>query len=344
MSTPLVSIVIPTFNRAQYLPRAIDSVVRQTFTDWEIILIDDGSTDHTREWAARKAREFGDRFVFLRQDNQGCSAARNRGIDAARGRFVAFLDSDDEFLPTKLERQLRLFELRPELGFVFSDYRFEDLDGTRYECAMRAKWPRTLTIPRESVEQGLFVFYENLFDALLEGYFIATIVGLIRRDVLGSTIRFPVLHAYAEEWLFYLRVVAACSVGFVDEPLCVHHATLGSLTRTDKRANHRRWFELLKSIHRAFPNIQRSSRKSFRAKLAHCCRQNGFDAVRTGSSARACGFFLQALHYEPTWKDVKALAGCAIDLLRPSRIEPNSLQRHSLQSGFGAKTIPGRSL
>ena len=102
MSEPTVSVIVPTYNRQPLLPRAIDSVVAQTFGDWEIVLVDDGSTDSTREMADRYSHQLGDRFVYIPQPNRGASAARNRGIDVCRGRFVAFLDSDDEFLPTKL--------------------------------------------------------------------------------------------------------------------------------------------------------------------------------------------------------------------------------------------------
>ena len=120
MSTPAVSVIIPTYNRAALLPRAIRSVVNQTFTDWEIIVVDDGSTDDTDSVVgpafqpvndrleSRSHSEFGEqlgsKLVVIRQANAGSSAARNRAIDVARGRFIAFLDSDDEYLPDKRER------------------------------------------------------------------------------------------------------------------------------------------------------------------------------------------------------------------------------------------------
>ncbi len=115
MSTfaPAVSVIIPTYNRAELLPRALDSVVGQTFTDWGIVLVDDGSTDETSRVVRDYADRLGDRLVYIHQENKGSSQARNTGIDACRGRFVAFLDSDDECSPTRLGRQLELFDLRP---------------------------------------------------------------------------------------------------------------------------------------------------------------------------------------------------------------------------------------
>lgn len=103
-ASPSVSVVIPTYNRAQLLSRAINSVLTQTFSDYEIIVVDDGSTDHTRE-IIEQFRGAPIRFLHLER-NCGGSRARNLGIQAARGEWVAFLDSDDEWLPRKLELQV----------------------------------------------------------------------------------------------------------------------------------------------------------------------------------------------------------------------------------------------
>lgn len=101
---PLVSVVIPTYNRAHSIERAVRSVLAQTYTAWELIIVDDGSTDGTTEVLSR----FGDTIRVIHQLNAGPSAARNAGIRAAKGELVAFLDSDDEWLSEKLEHQVQL--------------------------------------------------------------------------------------------------------------------------------------------------------------------------------------------------------------------------------------------
>lgn len=105
MSSPSVSVVIPAYNRAHTLNRAIDSVLNQTFEDFELIVVDDGSTDETQ----RVLREYGDRIKRVRQDRSGVSAARNRGLAECRARFIALLDSDDAWLPDKLAVQVEFF-------------------------------------------------------------------------------------------------------------------------------------------------------------------------------------------------------------------------------------------
>lgn len=299
MSSPAVSVIVPTYNRQALLPRALDSVVAQTFDNWEIVLVDDGSTDGTEDVAARYQQRLKERFIYIRQLNLGSSRARNRGIDACNGRFVAFLDSDDEFLPTKLERQLELFDLRPDLGLVYSDYAFVDLDGVRHESAFDTTHPTARTVPYESVGPCLCVCKGDLFDVLIRAYFISTIVGMVRREVLGTSVRFPVDQIFGEEWLFYLTVAKSCRAGFVDEPLSVYHYQRGSLSRTDKRRNARCYHNLLRAIHNTFDDLSHEQRRAVRRNLGRLGRQLGCSAYRAGHYADALAHFAESFRYEP---------------------------------------------
>src|SRR5712672_3063531 len=114
---PKVSIIIPAYNQARFLGVAIESALRQTFSDLEVIVIDDGSTDQTRQVAAG----FGDRIRYIHQDNTGLPGARNRGIRESSGEYLCFLDSDDFYHPDKLQRQVELLDADPEIGFVYCD-------------------------------------------------------------------------------------------------------------------------------------------------------------------------------------------------------------------------------
>ena len=300
MTTPTVSVIVPAFNNERLLPRALDSVIEQTFTDWEIVLVDDGSVDGTPDVAARYAGRLKDRFNLIRQPNRGSSDARNRGIEASRGRFVAFLDSDDEFLPTKIDRQLKLFKLRPELGFVYSDYAFVDLNGVRHESAFDATHSTARDVPCETVEPGLHICHGNLFDYLIRAYFISTIVGLVRREVLGATIRFPTDQIFGEEWLFYLKVARACEAGFVDEPLSVYHYRQGSLARADKARNAACYRKLLKAMEVSLGHLSRGHRRVVRSNVARVERQLGYTAYRSGCYEEAVAYLGEAFRYEPS--------------------------------------------
>lgn len=116
---PLISVIIPTYNRAELLPRAIDSILAQTFTDFELIVIDDGSTDNTAQILKNYARQ-DKRIKVITQKNCGVSCARNNGLKSARGTYVSMLDSDDYALKDMLERQVSYMRKHPELAAVTS--------------------------------------------------------------------------------------------------------------------------------------------------------------------------------------------------------------------------------
>jgi glycosyltransferase involved in cell wall biosynthesis len=119
---PLVSVIVPFFNAQEFLEEALESVFAQTFDDWELLLIDDGSSDGSSAIAERYAREHGERVRLLRHSggvNRGMSASRNLGIDHARGAHIAFLDADDIWLPQKLERQVALSRQHPSAAMIY---------------------------------------------------------------------------------------------------------------------------------------------------------------------------------------------------------------------------------
>lgn len=121
-NSPLVSCVIIFLNTQEYLEEAIESILTQTYTDWELFLVDDGSTDGSTKIAQRYAQKHPDRIFYLEHEghqNRGMSASRNLGIKRARGEFIAFLDADDVWLPGKLEEQLSVFKAYPEAGMVY---------------------------------------------------------------------------------------------------------------------------------------------------------------------------------------------------------------------------------
>jgi glycosyltransferase involved in cell wall biosynthesis len=134
-SEGLVSVVIPTYNRARYIAETLESVLAQAYAPVEVVVVDDGSTDDTRAVVER----YVPAVTYVWQENAERGAARNRGLALARGEFVAFLDSDDVWLPGKLEREVELLRRRPDVGLVYSDTEVIDADGelrrrVRHEC------------------------------------------------------------------------------------------------------------------------------------------------------------------------------------------------------------------
>ena len=128
---PFVSVVVPAYNRADLIVGAMESVFMQTCRPLELIIVDDGSTDDTRkrilEWAALHNKKTYFEVQYMYQENQGANAARNLGIQHAKGKLIAFIDSDDRWLPDKLEKQVPLFFNAPQVGAVYCGIGLIDL-------------------------------------------------------------------------------------------------------------------------------------------------------------------------------------------------------------------------
>jgi len=213
-----VSVILPTYNRANLVGEAIESVLGQTHRDFQLIVVDDGSTDETPAVLARFADP---RLRIIRQDNGGKSAARNRGLDEARGEFIAFLDSDDLWAPTFLESVLAVFSGEPELDFVFSDLiRFDESgfkDQTQFEIVPQVRGFAS----RPSASGTGRVLLDPPFPVLVPLTQFVTWLQcvVIKTDRIGN-VRFPPNKPLGQDYTFMLRVYAATArCGYVDEPL-----------------------------------------------------------------------------------------------------------------------------
>ena len=212
-----VSVVIPTFNRAGLLRTAVESVLAQTYPALEVIVVDDGSTDQTEAMM----QAYVGRVMYLRQANAGVSAARNRGLAAASGHYVNFLDDDDYFLPTKIESQVRCFEAHPQVGLVHCRYRFVDEAGDLLDTMG--------PLPQREVLRRLVC-----------GCFIWSGAPLLRRECLERLGGFDE-HTWSacEEWDLWLRVAGAYPVACVQEVLGAYRvAATGRMMESLSRLEH----------------------------------------------------------------------------------------------------------
>ncbi|UNK45814.1 glycosyltransferase family 2 protein [Arthrobacter sulfonylureivorans] len=202
-SDPLtVSVVVPVFNRVGTVERALRSVLEQHPAVHEVIVVDDGSTDGTPDVVAAMAAEDG-RIRCLHQTNQGASAARNRGIAEATGQLVAFQDSDDEWLPGKIARQLEARE-HSGPGFVFC------------RLAIHQPGARTMTVPSPRRTPGKY--------ALLWENFISTQTVLVDRAVLAETPGFDIRLRRLQDWDLWLEILKRPAVPLVFVPEVLVHA------------------------------------------------------------------------------------------------------------------------
>lgn len=299
---PRVSIVVAAYQAGRFLPRLIRSIEAQTFADWELILVDGGSMDGTDAVLSGAQDRLGSRLRCFKRSDPCCNLSRNLGIEEASGEFVALFDADDEMLPNKLTRQVELFNMRPDLGLTYSDYAFISTDGAHHASTLRELAPIAFQVPMEAVAPGMYVCTGSLFDYLIQQYFIATIVGMVRRDVLGDAIRFPAGNLYGGEWLFYLEIAQVCRAGFIDEPLCLHHHVEGSLSRTSRLRNLRHQETLLTHMRRRFADHSRLTRDHLTKQLTGTRKDLAAAAFRSRRFIEAATWFWRAFRTQPEWR------------------------------------------
>jgi glycosyltransferase involved in cell wall biosynthesis len=202
MDMPIVSVIVPCYNAARYLPVCLDSILNQTFQSFEIVVVNDGSTDDTETIIKPYLNDPHLRYVV--QENGGPSKARNTGIAHAKGRYIAFLDSDDLWDKTKLEKQLALFD-RPEIGVVYTRVRYIDECGRPVTYEQKNEHLR----PREG----------NITNYLFVDNFVPFSSVMVRKDCLDKIGCFDEELGVAEDWDLLLRLSVRYEFKFVDEPL-----------------------------------------------------------------------------------------------------------------------------
>ena len=192
-----ISVIIPTYNRKNTLPRAVESVLNQTYKPVKIIVVDDGSTDGTKEWFS----EMYPLVHYIYQVNSGVSLARNTGINSARGDWIALLDSDDEWLPDKLELQVKLLQNNAELRF----------------CHTNEIWIRNgVRINQMKKHQK---YGGNIFKKCLDICRISPSSSLFHTSVIKDVGRFDESLDVCEDYDLWLRITAKYPVLFLDQPL-----------------------------------------------------------------------------------------------------------------------------
>lgn len=276
---PRVSVIIPTYNRADLVAEAIDSVLTQSYCDLEVIVVDDGSTDNTAE----VIKQYGQRIRVVRQQNAGEPLARNAGIRVASGEFVCFLDSDDIWMPSKLVRQVEVLEREPDLAWVYSDaFVFY---GTNRQ-------------PAYLLSQACSQFDGAIGARLLLADFIPLSTLIVRRTVLDEVGWFAELPR-GPDWDLWLRIAARYPVRRLADPLVGYRVHEGSLSELQSIELKHRW--LVEVIERAIlfaPSVYQPYRA--RALAAQYVRTGRVVAVQ-GNGAEAREYFLQAARLTPAW-------------------------------------------
>jgi glycosyltransferase involved in cell wall biosynthesis len=229
MSSPLVSVVIPAYNAEKCLGDALDSVVAQTYRPIEVIVVDDGSTDNTAKVTKiyelrhfrNDQRENDITLKYFYQKNGGPSKARNAGIRASKGEYIALLDADDLWTRTKLEKQVRLFERDPTIDIVFTNVNIMRLKNIQIE---------EFTVFQKKKLNSTFFGHEyivvNPLEKLMRLNFMPTSSVIAKKACFINGGYFNEKRRYVEDWELWLKMSLYCNFGYVSD-VCVHKKEKG---------------------------------------------------------------------------------------------------------------------
>jgi glycosyltransferase involved in cell wall biosynthesis len=296
ISRPFFSVIIPTYNRELLLKRAIDSVLSQTYTDCEILVVDDGSTDQTQALLRQYTEERGDRIHTFRQENSGKSVALNNALSVVHGRWITFLDSDDYWLPEKLKRQyqaIHLFEDR--CGACFTDARYMNNPHLTMTAFERSRW---------NYEGGMGVISDAVELILTgnHGVYVQTLA--VRADIIRDVEPFDPQLRISEDTDFLYRLALKTGFCYVNCPLvCIERDMnripgLMELFKTDSvRLNNRqhmyeKWLALSFDLKAGVRKTIRSRLQGVHSEWAnwHLSNRAYREARRAISTAAHLGF------------------------------------------------------
>jgi len=285
MKEPRVSVIIPTFNSAEYIEEALESVFEQTFQDFEIIVVDDGSTDETGE----VLKKYGDRIRYIYQENNGPAGARNRGIRVARGEYIAFLDADDLWVSTKLEKQVDLFRQRKDLGMV-----------TTGACSFD--------------EKGVFGYSADKRETLMAGdiarnIFLRSNIGtptvMVRKEVFDSIGYFEENIRQSEDDNMWIRIASHYDVELIDEALIKvrNHPRRMTLNKSELLDSVQTSIRLLMTKYGDV--VKRKVEGAVPIKLSQVQFSIGYGYYESGDYSEARKAFIRGARYRiRTWKNL----------------------------------------
>jgi glycosyltransferase involved in cell wall biosynthesis len=287
-----VSILIPTYNCAALLERAVRSVAAQTLAPeaMQVVIVDDGSSDDTAERVAALQRELALPILYERQANAGPSAARNRALASAGGEFIAFLDADDVWLPEKLQRQLALFD-DPRTGLVYCDVAFVDAAGRAI-----ADYPRRIHLTSGDIVLSLFL-----------DFFLLTSAVVMRRELARRENGFREDLPVGEDYDFFLRALRHCDAGVVGEKLLLRTVRPDSLSRQNYALDADVDLATLQRFASENPAFAARNAAAIRRRIADYHSDYAWSLLRNGRRRAAARQALHSIGAQPSLSALKTL-------------------------------------
>jgi len=316
---PVVSVILPTYNRAEYLQRSIDSVLRQTYPNWELIIWDDGSTDSTQDFIELFKDQ---RIKYFYSDNRGVSHARNMAMAASSGEYVAFLDSDDEWLDKKLSVQVGILNTFPQVELLFSDYLNKDVAAGTEQCAFDQYADALNNLDVEKIVSDLFIINRGIPENLVISNFILPTSIILRRNIFERSGYFSEeLRNWEDPELWWRMGLEGVHFAYVNKVYVIRYRYPGSLSTAEiaTYANKLKGLDLClkqalaKGRTDLLPYLNDSYRDAWQNLMPL------FGESRGGK--RLLEAFIKSLKYGFQWYSFRVLLESVIKVVKTNRIE-----------------------
>jgi len=278
---PRVSVIIPVYNGQEYVAATLETVFAQTFRDFEVIVIDDGSTDRTEAILDR----FCGKITLLKNSHKGPASSRNLGLEASHGSLVAFLDADDLWLPKKLERQVSIASSHPEYGIITTNY---------------AKFDETGIIEPSSADQRPPIQSGYVLEELLFDNWIGTSCVMARRECFDKVGKFAddSIALGKDDWNMWMRIAAHYPVYYLDEVLVHYRVHPQSFSHQNQEKVLAGWLAQLDWFEDSIPQLRARHKLMQEARFSYCWGM-GWHNLHELNLHGARGKLRRALHYSP---------------------------------------------
>jgi glycosyltransferase involved in cell wall biosynthesis len=301
----LVSVVIPAYNASTYLGAALQSVASQDYRPLEVILVDDGSTDNTRE-VVESFRLDG--LYYIQIPNSGGPARpRNTGIQSARGKYIFLFDSDDTMLPEKISRSVKALDSVPHVGLLFTDFQCIGEDGNAMEGAFLDNFPYFRALEKQEAGPNLFVIRKGVaYDGLVHENFIGTSSAVVPREIFTVVGGFDEELRNSDDRDMWFRISRRYDIGFLDRVCHRYLVREGSVFRRDAR-------ETAPSRIAVFENqlkleIPWQQKRRLRRWIARNYNAMGHACRAHGDWRGAIHSYVRSLVHQANWSATKGLA------------------------------------
>ena len=287
-NNPLVSIITPTFNRADFIDQAINSVLAQTYSNFELLIVDDGSTDNTRNLIEPKLEDSRVHYVY--QENQGQSIARNHALARTRGEFVCFLDSDNYWATDKLEKQIEIFRAHPDYDVVYGDIIIIDEAG------------------REVSRKNMQRHSGRIASHMIRDNCVSMNTAMVRSQCFDKLGFMSGKRRVADDYDLWLRFSARFRFLYVPEYFAYYRVMEDQISSDKTRRFDSNW-QIINDFRRDFPNAM--SEKEFDAGFAAFHARKARYLTSQGSKKEALTEMLKALKLGPfrksSWRSLGAV-------------------------------------